>query len=220
MNACEYCQEIQSPSESRFGQIYDGIIDSRIMIRTKNFVVMPTLGQIFKGSVLILPLAHIETLAALPYEQVTELEALLAQVQAKSRSIGHPVFLEHGSTKESAGSCGIYHAHLHVVPLPTSVQPQEFLPASGAISTFATLSDALSALTDTPHYLLAGDGTSVHVIDTALLSEAPGSQFFRRRLVSKFGVNRPWDWRGTSAPEDDVLTTIEAFHAGHITQPA
>lgn len=218
MNVCEYCQELQSPSESRFGRIYNGLIDSRIVLRTKNFVVMPTLGQIFKGSVLILPVAHVETLAALPAEQLTELEMLSAKVHDRSRMIGHPVILEHGSTQEAAGSCGIYHAHLHVVPLPAPIRPQKLLPDSG--TGFTTLSDALSALTSTCHYLLAGDDTGVHVVDTSLLAEAPGSQFFRRRLVSMFGVNRPWDWRSASAPEEDLLTTIEAFHGRHVTQPA
>ena len=215
MNACEYCQEIRSPSESRFGSIYGGIIDSRVVLRTKTFIVMPTLGQIFKGSLLILPVAHIETLAALSAEQLAELELLLAQVQAQCRTIGHPVFLEHGSTQEAAGSCGIYHAHLHVVPLPTPIRSQELLPSEGP--SFARLSDALLALVGTRHYLLAGDGNGVHVVDTALLAEAPGSQFFRRRLVSKFGVNRSWDWRCASEPEDDLLTTIERFR---VTQPA
>lgn len=218
MNVCEYCQEIRSPSESRFGRIYGGIIDSRIVLRTKTFIVMPTLGQIFKGSVLILPVAHIETLAALSAEQVAELALLLAQVQARCSAIGHPVFLEHGSTQEAAGSCGIYHAHLHVVPLPTPVRPQELLPSKG--TGFATLPGALSALAGNRHYLLAGDDTGVHVVDTARLAEAPGSQYFRRRLVCMFGVHRSWDWRGANAPEDDLLTTVEGFRVGQATQPA
>lgn len=215
MNVCEYCQEIRSPSESRFGRIYGGMIDNRVLLRTKTFIVMPTLGQIFKGSLLILPVEHIETLAALSSEQAAELEVLLSDVQAYCRTVGHPVFLEHGSTQEAAGSCGIYHAHLHVVPLPTPVHPQELLPSAGL--KYTNLPSALSKLVGTRHYLLAGDGNGVHVVDTALLSEAPGSQFFRRRLVSKFDVNRPWDWRSASEPEDDLLSTVKDFH---VTQPA
>ena len=77
----------------------------------------------------------------------------------------------------------------------------------------------LPAFPDSP-YLLAGDDTGVYVVDTAVLAEAPGSQFFRRRLVSKFGVHRSWDWRCANAPEDDLLTTVEGFRVGQATQPA
>ncbi len=209
MNVCEYCQEIHPSGENRFNRLYAGMVETRFVLRTSHFVVMPTLGQLFKGSLLIVPVAHVETLASLPPDHLSELAALLEQVQCKLRDFGQPVFFEHGSTQEVAGSCGIFHAHLHVVPLPARLEPQKLLPS--ATDSFGSLPAALSALHHSPHYLLAGDSTRTVIAEVAALSGAPGSQYFRRRLVSLFDLDRPWDWRQTTAPEDDLLSTLEVF---------
>jgi hypothetical protein len=47
--------------------------------------------------------------------------------------------------------------------------------------------------------------------DVSQLAAPPGSQYFRRRLADLFGVARPWDWRHTDAPEEDVFATLEVF---------
>ena len=83
MQQCEYCEELRSPSDSRFGRLYAGVAETRIVLRTPSFVVMPTLGQIFRGSLLVLPIAHVETLSALQDRQLSELEDLVQELQTK-----------------------------------------------------------------------------------------------------------------------------------------
>jgi diadenosine tetraphosphate (Ap4A) HIT family hydrolase len=209
---CEYCQELTSPSESRFGRLYRGVAASRIVARTEHFVAMPTLGQLFRGSLLVLPVEHAETLAGLASERTAELHDLVRRLHGPLQRFGQPVFFEHGSTREVAGACGIYHAHLHLVPLPAGLPPRTLLPE--ATAAFGDLPSALGALRGSPHYLLAGDATGVVAAEVAALSFAPGSQYFRRRLAALHGLDRPWDWRLADAPEADLLSTLEAFGVG------
>lgn len=209
MHQCEYCEELRTPSASRFGQLYAGVADSRVVVRTPSFVVIPTLGQLFRGSLLVLPTSHVETLAALKPEQLGELEDLVDHLRTKLSDFGHPVFFEHGSTQEAAGSCGIYHAHLHVVPLSRPLLPEDLLP--NAKQSSPSLATMLCSLRHSKHYLLAGDASrsvAAHVTD---MPGAPGSQYFRRRLAAQFELQQSWDWRLVAAPEADLLSTLEAF---------
>lgn len=209
MHDCEFCQELRSPLRSRFGKLYAGRLASRIVARSDNFVALPTLGSLFRGSLLVLPWDHRETMASLPSDLRAEMLSLVQRVSAVLSQFGHNVYFEHGSTQEAAGSCGIYHAHIHVVPLPTEVAPRVLLPAYTHCAT--SLESALQALGPSHHYLLAGSGAQVLYVDVRKLATPPGSQYFRRRLTDIFSLARPWDWRHTDTPEDDVFATLEVF---------
>src|SRR5438094_806896 len=113
LSRCEFCDELADPRSSRFGWIYAGKVHSRIIFNQDGFVVMPTLGQLFMGSLLILPSEHFETMAQLPASRVKSLVALLTQIERRMQPLGRPVLFEHGAKCSTGSGCGIYHAHMH-----------------------------------------------------------------------------------------------------------
>jgi len=216
MQTCEFCSELGGHPDNRFRQIYGDSIATRVVAETSRFVAIPTLGQIFPGSLLIVPRLHIETCAQLDLAAQRELWEFVRSVSSTLEQFGEPVFFEHGATECSGGSCGIYHAHLHVVPLPLRISPNSLFREHRASA--SDLLQALDQLTICNHYLLIGNQESVVYAAVNSLAERPQSQYFRRYLSERFCVNKPWNWRQTNSREPDLLATISAFRNTDIAQ--
>lgn len=215
MHGCEFCDELEGRADARFPSLYQGLEGSRILFETNHFVVIPTIGQLFRGSMLVLPREHVETSARIAPALLPELSGLVEQVAENSRPFGEPVVFEHGALSCTGGSCGIYHGHIHVVPLPEAVSPAEFLPHHAASANGLTA--ALQALRASENYLLFGAGGTFRYGDVEDLGFSPPSQYFRRVLASRFGVDRPWDWRAVSAPEPDLIVAL-SHHRRHVLE--
>lgn len=203
---CEFCQEFGTGEPNRFSEIYRGVTNSRIVARTRRFVAIPTLGQLFEGSLLVLPVAHLETCGQLDSDARSEMLSLADDMLVRTAAFGYPIYFEHGATAASAGGCGIHHAHLHIVPLPRKEATAALFPE--ATMGLEDLASAWSALERSDHYLLLGDGdrTLVHNIQ-ADVGRFP-SQFFRRRLVETFRLAVPWDWRAYGYVEPALVRTL------------
>jgi hypothetical protein len=205
--SCEFCVELHDLRNSRFYRTYHQHAESRVLARSDGFVAIPTLGQLFANSLLVLPVEHDETMAR-SYRR-TGREAL-SFVDAAQRRIPAPqiVLFEHGATHATGGSCGIYHAHLHVVPVPGAVSCADVLPES-IVEWMPSVQMAWEYLADSTEYLLfRGTDGRTGVVDS---SRAPGrfpSQYFRRALAERFAVDRAWDWRGYEEVESDVLNAL------------
>lgn len=205
MKHCEFCQEFEGNSV-RFGNLYGHVASSRIIARTDRFVALPTLGQLFAGSLLVLPLDHVEACAFLQADARDELAELTAKLTQRVREFGEPVVFEHGSTELAGGSCGIYHAHLHIVPLPQRTEAAALFPEYKC--QVQDVQDAWANLQEAQEYLLMSSAGQTLYSD---LSEQAGvypSQFFRRRIVEYFGLDVPWDWRAFNGVEAAMLKTL------------
>ena len=75
--SCEFCSELKSFKESRVGKIYNNHVNNRIIKESENFFVIPTIGQIIPGSLLILPKEHFETFSQIPMNLITESFSLI-----------------------------------------------------------------------------------------------------------------------------------------------
>ena len=116
-HSCDFCDEFAGGCRNAFAVRYHGQITDRILCSTENFVVLPSLGQIAEGHLLILPRQHCLSLADIPHGNWGELERLSATVRRVLRSTyGTCVAFERG-TRSGGGGCGISHAHLHFVPV-------------------------------------------------------------------------------------------------------
>jgi diadenosine tetraphosphate (Ap4A) HIT family hydrolase len=207
---CEFCCEFAGDERARFSQDYSDYARSRVVADQGDFVAIPTVGQLLPGSLLILPLRHFDTCAqAQASLGSADLIRLVERACDALRRFGRPLVFEHGARPHTGGACGIYHAHLHVVPAPDAVLLGELLPRRA--TTARSLVEALVATEDKDEYLLARDtdGRVGH------LELSPGdrdgfpSQYLRRFLVRRFALDRPWDWREAAAPERDLLWAIE-----------
>ena len=209
MESCEFCVATKNEGKSpKFSDIYPNL--SRIVAETDSFVAMPTIGQLFFGSLLVLPRTHIETSAKLEQKQKNELILFLNSLTKILQKIGNPVCFEHGALACTGGGCGVYHAHLHLVPLPRRIKPEVIFPEFTERS--SDISVALNQLNHCDEYLLFGDGTEFVYAPVEKLSFRPQSQFFRKRLADFFGLAESWDWRHYTMEEPYMVETIEYFH--------
>ena len=209
MDNCEFCAELRNESSARFWEMYPNL-SSRVVEATENFVAMPSIGQLFPGSLLVLPRLHIETSAFLSLQCRQELDSFLGTLSSKLRRIGAPVFFEHGATSCSGGGCGIYHAHVHIVPLPRCIEPKALFPEFIAQTT--SFGESLDCLLNSEEYLLLGNEFETVHASINDMEQRPPSQFFRQRLVKYFNLRRPWDWRKYQSQEKEVLETIKFFN--------
>ena len=207
-SACEFCSELGGHPGARFANIYPQL-RSRVIAREGGLVALPTLGQLFPGSLLLMPEQHYETCADLPSPIADRMSQLVGRLSPASRRFGKPVFFEHGARRGTGGSCGVYHAHLHLVPLPRSLAPGDLFPDHRSVA--ADLRSALRSLRGCSQYLLAGNEHGVVYARVADMAMQPGSQYFRRLLAERFESARPWDWRAFKTPEPDLVATLAAF---------
>ena len=207
---CEFCLEFSTPREARFYRCYG--VSSRVVYQEDRFVVIPTLGALFSGSLLIVPVEHYETFAQLSESQMSVVFGIVKRLEASLKKIGCPVLFEHGAQSCTGGGCGIYHAHLHLVPLPNDIRILDVFPPEVSVQRAQSISEAFHQLREIPEYLLftnaAGDTGYVDASASPFRFE---SQYFRRRIRDHFAVDANWDWRSYDYPEKSVLETLRTF---------
>jgi diadenosine tetraphosphate (Ap4A) HIT family hydrolase len=210
---CEFCSEFSLSKQSRFKNLYGEVLPSRIIDETDNFIVLPTMGQLYKGSLLILSKSHIESFSCLTTRLIPELEALIQNFQEKVGLFGHPFIFEHGANSASGGGCGIYHAHVHIVPLPKPVNWNEILELPGQEVT--SLGLAWEMLKDSDEYILVKDGFSTVWLSKLKENQCHrlSSQYCRRRIAEFFQLSQPWDWHQYNYIEDSLISTFDFFKA-------
>ena len=99
---------------------------NKIIYESDNFVVVPTLGSLVEGWLLIVTKEHFLCMGALPDTFRKEIEAVVDFTSnAITHSFNTPTIFEHGPSREGSDiGCGIDHAHLHLVPLKFSLLAQ------------------------------------------------------------------------------------------------
>jgi len=198
---CDFCDEFESPHTWRFADAYGG--SPRLLELGSVFRLLPTVGQLVDGSLLLLPTTHQERFADLPRDVRTDAASHIELViSMPSFSAGWLLF-EHGARAESGGGCGLYHAHMHIVPLASPPKSQLLL---GEGHDAASLSDAWDSVATTSEYLVCatsnGDVRCLEI--NASNRHRYPSQFFRRRVRDLLGIHRPWDWREFDQPEPAI----------------
>lgn len=165
------------------------------LFESENFVVIPSLGALVEGWLLLLPRRHYICIGALPPSLVEEMD----QLKQTAGSFVHDLYgsvcaFEHGPHKENRSvGCGVDHAHLHLVPasfdLLSAVTP--FLPDK-VIWRQGGLNDCRIAFGESRDYLYleqpAGNGS------IATHDQFTG-QVFRQAIASELGVLAQYNWR-------------------------
>ena len=210
---CDFCDEFAGGAQNRFAALYQGDVRSRALLDVGNFRVFPSIGQIVEGYLLIAPLDHYARLSEMPADLVNEISDLDEFVRSGVSAVyGECLTYEHGASRESGRGCGVYHAHLHIVPLPAGLDPVNQLMAELPFEEVRGLSDAKQRVKDRP-YLYYEDLTRRRYLFDA---DTLPSQYVRRLLARSLG-RAEWDWRGCGK-EGELLATVarlsEHFNLG------
>jgi diadenosine tetraphosphate (Ap4A) HIT family hydrolase len=189
---CDFCDEFSGGLENSFTARYGSDLKSRIILKTENFSVLPSLGQIVEGYLLIVPTKHYTALADLPMQLVQELSRLCGRVRsALFDTYGPALLFEHGVRAGQSGGCGIEHAHLHAVPFAYAIEPVEELKQRHSFKFIRGISEINNEVPRTSSYLyyenISGQPC---VFDVDFVP----SQYLRKLLAESAGIDL-WDWR-------------------------
>jgi diadenosine tetraphosphate (Ap4A) HIT family hydrolase len=202
---CDFCCEFSGNSENSFGRIYGGNPGSRILFQSSNFAVIPSLGQVVEGYLLVVPKQHFPAIGDLPPTSLMELAAIVQLAGKILKSAHGPcIFFEHGTRCEGVGGCGIYHAHLHATPLAGASDPVGALKETFPFTELDQFTDIAKQSAGLSTYLFYKSWSGrFYLFDTGPLP----SQYMRRLLADALG-SRDWDWR-FAGREARLLATLE-----------
>ena len=203
MKWCDFCDEFAGGSQNAFAERYCEST-GRVVMASADFRVVPTLGQVVAGHLLIVPIRHLCAMADLKVMQIEELDHLCRRVRSVLTDVyGACVFFEHGMRDSGSGGCGIDHAHLHAVPVAANgvldVLRREF--GGCAIHDFAAIKETINQESS---YLLFEDASASRYVFP--VTELP-SQYMRKLVADSIGKS-DWDWRKCGR-EPELIATLE-----------
>lgn len=189
MRACCICSSVASAGSRDFW--------NHPLLETPNFSVIPSLGSLVEGWVLIVPKGHFICMGELPPKLWHEMKNLKRTVAASlMEHYGDVCAFEHGPNAPNRQvGCGVDHAHLHLVPIPLRIDlagaARRFLPA-GTLWSPADFESCRMAFSRGEDYLFIEQplGVSHIVTGTAL-----GGQIFRKAIATQIGITEEFNWR-------------------------
>lgn len=172
--------------------------------------VLPSMGSLVPGWLLVVPNDHVISLAVLGLEQRSAFAEMVDRTtQRLAQRFGAVVQFEHGPAGEgrSAG-CGVDHAHLHLVPFDANLREMaRGLDPTIDILKWRQVSWPWAAEITSGHdYLFVRDTSGI-----GWFAEAPTvpSQLFRRVIARHLGQTQ-WDWKDENTTDMSAVT-LEAL---------
>lgn len=215
--SCCFCAEL-SGAQTEFHDLYP-VFRSRVVLDTPGFVVMPSLGQLAPGHMLLVPRNHVTSFGELSRAQRTEALHLYSTLRATlSRLFSPVVSFEHGSPRGVlSGGCGIVHAHVHFVPLGWhNAEPPS--PAGDGWRenhTNGWLDHATVLSEQDAGYLMWHGPEGLPHLEAA--PHVP-SQHLRRHVAQLLGEGA-WDWRLTG-PQRELVSVLAGSTAEELLASA
>lgn len=189
---CVLCDAITGADSAPARRFIDRIaLPSEILLETPEFVAISDVSPLVPGHVLIVSRRHVLAAARLHSRDLEKLDELRLLVQNRIESLyGSPtIVFEHGlCDRTRMSSCGIDHAHLHV--LPTSACVETRFREDYEVVRVDKISQIPSLIGAQGEYLLyANQDGPVRLA----LASAPTRQYFRR-LISELEGREFWNW--------------------------
>lgn len=206
----------QASYQARFGWLFDRregalreLWDEEIRA-SRSFVAVPSLGSLVPGWLLIVPRRRMLSLRDLDPTERAELMALQLSLAQELQVFGGTVFaFEHGTSQRgSVTGCGVDQAHLHLVPLDFDLIDLVMSVASSEVEWETVCGSPLTRLPSTSEYVSVWQpGSEAAAIGTV---KKPVSQWMRRLVARKLGIEEEWNYR-TSPKMENIRRTVETL---------
>lgn len=184
---CELCTEFQEK--------YNNILKTdRIIMKTHNFVVLPTVGCMVENYLLIIPKYHYTSFSQLSNSEIIELDEIIGKICFINRAYykQNTLMFEHGSLDEGCNSGNsIVHAHLHILPFSYSLLHKMRIDNLKIIS-INGFEEIKSKAIGHSSYLYYRDLTGEQYV---VFHSGVPSQYFRKLLAEHLGLHYEWNWR-------------------------
>jgi len=185
------------------------------LAETEDWIVLPTIGPIVAGQVMLVSRSHRRSVAASSVSGLAEAKVLIAQISAKLHHDfqSDVIIFEHGDGRlaNRANPSCIDHAHLQFAPLHRGFVGYAHAALSGWL-TLESVGGAWETAGDKP-YLLLGAPSYNEDAYVNINPDVMQRQILRQLLATFAGVEQLWNWR---LSKDSRLfdITIERWKAG------
>jgi diadenosine tetraphosphate (Ap4A) HIT family hydrolase len=217
---CSICAELTGTTGLE-GSVYEQLTRrdrSRVLWETDGLVLLPTIGPLTVGHMLMFPKDHYLSYAHLAESEFRIFaEHYTAHKKMLTDRFGSVIAFEHGPMSQSAmgGAC-TDHAHVHFVPsvdgdlqevieqrLARFFQGMDY-PGGREISDLTEIRE--QADREAPYIFFEDQRNRRWVFD--VVGDLP-CQFMRRVIAESVGVSDEWDWMG--CPRQEVFVeTVDA----------
>jgi diadenosine tetraphosphate (Ap4A) HIT family hydrolase len=207
LEVCTFCSELSGLLETtNYGKLTGQYTKSRILWSNKDFAVIPSLGPLVEGHLLLIPKHHEFSFVNLSKRLLSEAEKLiLAIIQFNRQRAHHTLIFEHGAIvqtgcayeirikKAKAGAC-TDHAHIHIVPslsaspIIQKIDDIHFHLKKHKLQHLNELHEAVER--DFPYIIISSSKMKSWVL--YVIEEVPG-QFMRQMVASIVGL-KEWNW--------------------------
>ncbi|BEV07243.1 HIT domain-containing protein [Methylophilus sp. DW102] len=186
----------------------------QILAENDNYFAVSSVGGFIPGWTLIFPKTHILNLSN-DYSRSEFLSFAANVANVVSEEYGSCVAFEHGSNSyNSATSCGVHHAHMHLVPFSENIELLALQESEDLLWKPAQL-DEIRSLANGGEYLFCSnsfEGLATKGIFAKLNS--PKSQFFRKVLARATGFLTMYDYKQykfNEVSEDTTQKLLKKF---------
>ena len=180
----------------------------RVLIESDALAVIPSIGPLVTGHVLLCPKMHFKSFAQIPSTLEAEFDGIKKRVSSLLRqTYGHRVHLfEHGSARNAQQPlCTVEHAHIHFVPTDVEIWPDiehefEWQPVHKGIT-------ALTEIVGEMEYLWYESPKGLSVVATGIEGTFE-SQYLRKIFARAVGLGDAWNWR--EFPRSEIINETYA----------
>lgn len=208
---CEFCDEFSNGTTDYVRSILGtDEFHTRIIVETREFLVIPGLGALTEGYILILPKKHYRSMAYLPDQNgiFDELEMLMTAVRSICEDAyqSEVIFFEHGacSNTDLGGSC-VDHAHIHSIPLNHDIRCH--LATSFEERAVEDMRFLSTVAREQRSYLFLEDQSGSRFLYFGP-RQIP-SQYIRRLWAKAIGRPNEWDWAVYIGKENLLNTWLQ-----------
>jgi ATP adenylyltransferase len=180
--SCELCSAIIDSKKA------NRKIWNTTLYETQNFLIIPSIGPLVLGQVMIVSKDHDINLLSMSKEYIKEFLEIAKHFEVVIG--GNALFAEHGSFNDQTGGKCIDHVHVHILP-----GFQDYFNILDDILPISSVSDAPDKVFDqhsieSPYILTFNSQNQVRLYE----AYNSHSQMVRRAICAKVGRN-DWNWR-------------------------
>jgi diadenosine tetraphosphate (Ap4A) HIT family hydrolase len=167
----------------------------RVALESESFAVIPSVGPLVSGHVLLCPKQHFKSFAQIPTVLEDEfafmkkrLSAILAEIYGQRIH-----YFEHGSAKRALQPmCTVEHAHIHFVPTDAPIWPT--IQHQFEWRRIESNTADLSALVGDMEYIWYESPEGLSCIAKGIEGTFE-SQYLRKIFANAVGLGEMWNWR-------------------------
>jgi diadenosine tetraphosphate (Ap4A) HIT family hydrolase len=224
-SACCICSQICGDATNDLvAQIVDPVrYVRRVPMESESFAVIPSIGPLVDGHVLLCPKHHFKSFAQTPARLEDECIGIKKQLSALlSQTYGLPIhYFEHGSAKKALEPmCTVEHAHIHFVPTDAEIWSDiqhefEWQPVDKDIANLAEFVGDME-------YIWYESPEGFRVVATGIEGTFE-SQYLRKIFAKAVGLGNMWNWREfprTTAMADTCANIERALTSRNTNQIA